>query len=117
MNSNLNNCMDDNYVDRYDDDYENVYVFSLSAGSNEMHRDKWKLNLSNFRHAYDFMIDTLAQYTVIPYHIIYTHSNIKLHIGLHTSTITINRFGGSIVKPLWYIILPVVYKEQSYGMR
>ena len=57
------------------------------------------------------MIDTLAQCMVIPYHI-YTHFHNKLH--MHTSTITINGFGVSIVKPLRYIILPVVYKEQSY---
>ena len=56
-----------NYVDRYD--YENGCVFRLAAGSNEMHRDKWKVKLSMFGHDYDFMIDTLAQYTVIPYHI------------------------------------------------
>ena len=60
------------------------------------------------------MIDTLAQCIVIPYHI-YTHFHNKLHI--HTSTITINGFGGSIVKPIGYIILPVVYKELSYRIR
>ena len=42
MNSNLS--MDNNYVDRYDN--EDLCVFSLAAGSNEMHRDKWKVNLS-----------------------------------------------------------------------
>ena len=36
---------------------------------------------------------------------------------MHTSTITINGFGGSIVKPIGYIILPVVYKELSYRIR
>ena len=36
---------------------------------------------------------------------------------MHTSAITINGLGGSIVKPLVYIILPVVYKEQSYRIR
>ena len=112
MNPNLS--MDNNYVDRYDDNNENVCVFSLAGGSNEMHRNKWKVNLSIFGHDYDFMIDTLAQCTVIPYHI-YTHFYNKLY--MHTSTITINGFGGSIVKPLGYIILPVVYKAQSYHIR
>ena len=60
------------------------------------------------------MIDTLARCTVIPYDI-YTHFHNKLH--MHTSTIAINGFGGSIVKPLGYIILPVVYKKQSYRIR
>ena len=46
MNSNLS--MDNNYVDSYDDDNENLCVFSLAAGSNEMHKDKWKVNLSIF---------------------------------------------------------------------
>ena len=36
---------------------------------------------------------------------------------MHTSTITINGFGGSIMKPIGYIILPVVYKELSYRIR
>ena len=112
MNSNLS--MDNNYVDRYNDDNENLCVFSIAAGSNEMHRDKWKVNLSFFGNDYNFMIDTLAQYTVIPYHI-YTHFHNNLH--MHTSTITINGFGGSIVNPLGYTILPVVYQEQSYRIR
>ena len=112
INSNLS--MNYNYIDSCDIDNENVCVFSLAAGSNEMHIDKWKLNLSILGHDYDFMIDKLAQCTVIPYHI-YTHFHNKLH--MHTSTITISGFGGSIVKPLGYIILPVVYKKQSYRIR
>ena len=60
-----------------------------------MHRDKWKVYLSIFDNDYDFMIDT--QCTVIPYHI-YTHFHNKFH--MHTSTITINGFGGSIMKPI-----------------
>ena len=65
---------DNNYVDRYDDDTDNLCVFSVA--SNEMHRDKWKVNLSIFGNDYDFMIDTLAQCTVIPYHI-HTHFHKK----------------------------------------
>ena len=33
---------------------------------------------------------------------------------MHTSTIIFNGFGGSTVKPIGCVILPVVYKEPSY---
>ena len=104
MNPNLS--MDNNDVDRYDDDNDNLCVFSLASDSNEMHRDKWNVNLSIYGNDYDFMIDTLGQSTVIPYHI-YTHFHNKL--PMHTSTITINGFGGSIVKPIGYIIITSSY--------
>ena len=88
-------------------------VVSLAADSNEIHRDKWKVSLSIFGNDYDFMIDTIAQLYHIIY--IYTHFHNKLH--MHTSTIRMNGFGGSIVKPIGYIIRPAVYKEQSYHIR
>ena len=59
-----------------------------------MHRYKWKVSLSILS---CLCFYALAQCTVIPYHV-YTHFHKKLN--MHTSTITINGFGDSIVKPL-----------------
>ena len=49
---------------------EQLNSFSLEANRSNL-KDIWKVSLNMFGNAYDFMIDTLSQYSVFPYNCIH----------------------------------------------
>ena len=122
MNNDCSNATDDNdstydkhesHQNTDDNKCEQLNIFSLEANHNNS-KDIWKVSLNIFDNAYDFMIDTLSQCTVIPYNV---YSCFRDRLDLHDSNVVIKGFGGSKVKSLGYIMLPVQYKGQTYSVR
>ena len=122
MNNDCSNATDDNdstydkhesHQNTDDNRCEQLNIFSLEANRNNS-KDIWKVSLNIFDNAYDFMIDTLSQCTVIPYNV---YSCFRNRLDLHDSNVVIKGFGGSKVKSLGYIMLPVQYKGQTYSVR
>ena len=94
MNNDCSNATDDNdstydkhesHQNTDDNKCEQLNIFSLEANRNNS-KDIWKVSLNIFDNAYDFMIDTLSQCTVISYNV---YSCFRNRLDLHDSNVVI----------------------------